>query len=440
MRPLRPHGRSLLLMLLVACSAACNRARPDGDEAAPPAVSQLLADQSAVVCLSDPGATGPLDQTLRAEQDKARKLSLSPDRWIQVARAWVKKARQASDPSLYHQVDRCVDLVLRLDPASLVALDLRALVLRNEHRFEEARVVAAQVLERDPKDFAALGLLSDALLELGKFEEAAKAAQRLMDERPDAAAHARGAYLRWLAGDVTGAKALWKEALASGRDARDPGSTAWMFTQAGLLYFHEADYDGADAVLAQAERWVPDYPAALVARGRVALAQGKPSVAIGHLERAWKGDPLPETAWLLGDARALAGDERGAKGAYDDAVKLGRRIDRLTLAHFLATKGRDLEEARTAIEEERRTRGGVYVEDVYAWVLYRLGRIPEAKQAIERATQLGTPDARLLFHLGAIELAGGNAEGRKHLRQALRRNPGFDLTSAAEVRRLLGER
>jgi len=438
MRPLfLPAGVVLALALLGG--TACNRARAEADTGLP-SPQQLLASDSAAVCLSDPGAAGPLDEALRDQQARARKLTLSPDRWIQVARGWVKKARNASDPSLYVQVDRCVDVVLWLDPASLPALDLRALVLRNEHRFEEARKVAAEVLARDPRDFAARGLLSDTLLELGRFDEAERTAQALMDERPDAAAHARGAYLRWLAGDVAGAKALWKQALATGRDARDPGATAWLFTQAAMVFLHEADLEGADAVFTQAERWVPDYPAALVGRGRVALAQGKTAAAIGHLERAWKGDPLPETAWLLGDARQLAGDEPGAKAAYDDAVKLGRRIDKLTLAYFLSTKGWGLDEALAAIDEERKTRGGVYLDDVHAWVLYRLGRTAEARQAIRRATKHGTRDARLLYHLGAIELAAGDPAGKEHLREALRLHPAFDVTGAADARRLLGLR
>jgi hypothetical protein len=54
------------------------------------------------------------------------------------------------------------------------------------------------------------------------------------------------------------------------------------------------------------------------------------------------------------------------------------------------------DEALRLIEAERTVRGGIYADDAYAWVLFRAGRIAEARQASDRAFHLGTPDARLL--------------------------------------------
>src|SRR4029077_11390969 len=141
----------------------------------------------------------------------------------------------------------------------------------------------------------------------------------------------------------------------------------------------------------------PDYPPALVMRGRVALSQGQPARAIGDLETAYRAPPLPATSWLLADARAMLGDVSGAGAASERVVQAGRRSDRLTLALFYATKNRGIDEALRLIEEERARRAGVYVDDVYAWVLYRAGRIEEARRASERALRLGTPDARILY-------------------------------------------
>jgi tetratricopeptide (TPR) repeat protein len=147
---------------------------------------------------------------------------------------------------------------------------------------------------------------------------------------------------------------------------------------------------------------------------------------------------LPETAWLLGDARAACGDERGAREAFDRAARDGRAFDRRTLALLLATRGGDADEAVRLAGEERTVRDDVYTEDVLAWALYRAGRLDEADRAARRALRLGTPDARLLFHAGAIRLARGEStEGAALLRRALRLNPQFDLAGAAEARRLL---
>jgi hypothetical protein len=57
-----------------------------------------------------------------------------------------------------------------------------------------------------------------------------------------------------------------------------------------------------------------------------------------------------------------------------------------------------------------------------------------------RAMRLGTRDARLLYHAGAIAIAAGDpVRGRRQIADALALNPGFDLTGSAEARRLLAK-
>jgi tetratricopeptide (TPR) repeat protein len=251
------------------------------------------------------------------------------------------------------------------------------------------------------------------------------------------AAHARASYHRWLRGDTRDATLLIRDALVD-RDGRDPEPAAWAFVEAATIYWHQADYAGADAVYAEALKWVPDYPPALLGRGRIAIARGRAAHALEFLEKAARVRPSAESLWLLGDACRMLADEAGARKAYDRVVELGRRGDGLTLALFYATKNRDIEDALRLVEAERAARGGVYVDDTYAWVLYRAGRLAEARDASERAIRLGTQDARLLYHAGAIRMATGEAAGgRRLVQQALALNPQFDATGAAEARALL---
>jgi Flp pilus assembly protein TadD len=122
-------------------------------------------------------------------------------------------------------------------------------------------------------------------------------------------------------------------------------------------------------------------------------------------------------------------------------VREGRALDRRTLALFYATKGLEPEEAVRLAEQERTIRDDLYTEDAYAWALYRAGRLEEARAAVDRATALGTPDARLRYHAGAIRLASGERRaGRALIRAALALNPAFDLTGAAEARRAVPSR
>src|SRR5262249_55066355 len=148
---------------------------------------------------------------------------------------------------------------------------------------------------------------------------------------------------------------------------------------------------------------VRDYPPALVGRGRVAMAQGDFARARDLFERAYRKSPLVETAWLLAMARERAGDAEGARTAFADAEKEGRRADRRTLSLTFSSRNVEPVEALRLAETEKQARGGVYTEDALAWALYRNGRFAEAEGAIERACRQGTRDPRLLFHHGAIE-------------------------------------
>jgi hypothetical protein len=123
--------------------------------------------------------------------------------------------------------------------------------------------------------------------------------------------------------------------------------------------------------------------------------------------------------------------------AYEHVVQDGRKNDPFTLALFFATKNQAPEEALRLIERERTTRGGIYLDDTYAWVLYRMGKITEARRLSDEALRLGTPDAQILYHAGAIRVAAGDSSGHKLIKQAFALNPHFDWTGAAEARTLV---
>ena len=53
-------------------------------------------------------------------------------------------------------------------------------------------------------------------------------------------------------------------------------------------------------------------------------------------------------------------------------------------------------------KRELDNRRDVYTRDVYAWCLYRNGKLQDATQAIDAALSLGTNDALMFFHAGMI--------------------------------------
>ena len=424
----------LLLLLSTACRRSSATADPpaaaSGSAAAPQSSTQALA-------LAKPAGSSPIDQQITQRQGIIQKAPAAAD-WVTMGQLWVREARETGDPGYYLNANACADLALHKAPDDRLALDLRAIVLLNQHRFEEARALSQKIVDGTPDDPTAYGNLSDALLELGRFEEAAAAVQKMVDLKPNLPSYSRAAYIRWLQGDDGGAKSVVRLAIDSGHDAHDPEPLAWVTVQAAMIFWNEGDYDGADAGFDQALAVFPDYPAALVGKGRIALAKGDGARAAELLTKAYAASPLVETSWLLGDARTMAGDAAGAQKAYADVERGGKLGDPRTLSLFYSTKDREPKAALSLAEEERKVRGDVATDDAVAWALHRNGRFAEAKTAIDQALRHGTKDARLLYHAGAIRIALGEVdEGKKRVKEALALNPKFDATAAGEATKLL---
>jgi tetratricopeptide (TPR) repeat protein len=425
-----PSASSAAASATVSATASAVSAPIDVGEDSPLRRSRALA-------LAKPGGASTVDKEIEILQKTAAELPKKTDIWVLLGRAWVRKARESTDPGFYLNANACADIALDMKSGDPLALNLRALVLINEHKFAEAYDLAGQLLVKDADDVMAIGTKSDALLELGRFDEAAQAAQKMMDLKPNLPSYSRASYIRWLRGDIEGAKSAIRQAI----DARDPGEpepAAWTLVQAAMIFLHAGDYEGADKGFDKAMQLMSDYPPALAGKGRVAMAKGDAARAVELLAKAYEKSPLVETAWLLGDAKEAAGDAAGAADMYAKVVKTGRQTDPRTLALFYATKDRERDEAVRLAQEELKVRADVYTQDALAWALYRAGKLAEARAAIDKATALGTKDARLLYHAGAIRIAAGDrAAGEKLVKEALSLSPKFDWTGAAEAAKLL---
>jgi tetratricopeptide (TPR) repeat protein len=431
------------VLLAALALTGCHKAEPPASQASSPSAAQATKAEGGegvdrALALAETGGTAAVDTALAALRGAAAKNPRKADNWIALGRVWIRKARESSDPGYYVHADASARLALALEPANRLAQDLHAMVLLNDHKFEDARKAATDITVARNDDPVAYGTLSDALLELGRFEDAARAIQTMVDLKPNLPSYSRASYLRWLEGDTRAAKDIARHAIDAGGDTRDTEPLAWVLVQAAMIFWHEGDYEGADAGFDRALTAFPGFPPALVGKGRVAMARGDATRAAELFGRAYEASPLTETAWLLGDARTAAGDADGAKEAYGRVLAEGKKTDGRTLALFLATKNTDSALALHLAEAELRVRGDLYTNDALAWALYRSGRFAEAEKAIAHATRLGTHDARLLYHEGAIRIAmGETARGKKLVRSALSMNPHFDATGAAEAEALV---
>jgi tetratricopeptide (TPR) repeat protein len=404
------------------------------------ATSSPLEPDRRTLALAPVSGSSPSERRLKALEERVRSRPELDDGWLLLGQAWVRRARESSDPGYYLHAKACADVILERSPGNVAAENLRGFVLLNQHEFADARAVAEALVAREPHDPTAWGTLSDAALELGDFDAAVSAVTRMLEQKPGLPAYARTSYLRWLRGDEAGAVEAIRLAIDAG-DPSDPEPLAWVLTQAALLFFQRGDYAGADAGFQQTLEVVRDYPPALVGRGRVLLARREFAGASVLLRQAFAASPLVETASLLTQALAAAGDRDGAERAYAAAEREGLRGDRRSLSLLDSTLNRHPERSLELARAELRVRGDIYTEDALAWALYRNGRFDDALQSIQHARRLGTRDARLLFHHGAILLATGQSTaGRALLRQALTQSPAFEPEAAAEATRLLGGR
>jgi tetratricopeptide (TPR) repeat protein len=176
----------------------------------------------------------------------------------------------------------------------------------------------------------------------------------------------------------------------------------------------------------------------------VRAAQKRYKDAIAYYQKALAIVPLPEYATALGDIYRKTGQRTAADKQYALVEYIGRLtafnqiIYNRELAYFYADHDIKLPQALELTRNEIETRKDVYGYDALAWALYKNGRTEEAQAAIASALELGTKDARLLFHAGMIAYSVGEySKAEAYLEQALTLNPSFHVLQADEARKTL---
>jgi tetratricopeptide (TPR) repeat protein len=401
-------------LVLIAASAAilcgCHGASS-------PTTDSLSA--ACAAALAPGGHRQSIDRAIGQLQEQARQLPRKRETLEQLGYQFVNRARLANDPGDYTLAERAAACIEELNPGDSSALLLRGHALHQLHRFHEAEAIArALVTKREfVLDYALLG---DVLMEQGRLPEAATAYQKMIDLKPFYQSYTRAAHLRWLTGDLDGARELIHKAIDAA-SLRDPEAIAWAYTRLAGYELQRGDLDQATRATDAALSFQPDYSAALLARGRVLLALNRFSEAIPLLERSARLNPLPEYQWALSDALRRQGRLSQASSAERQLMDRGPATDPRTVALFLATRGLDDRQALALSQSELAIRRDVFTEDARAWTLARAGRLTEASDAMERALSAHTNDARLFVHAGVIAAStGGHQDARRWFTQAER--------------------
>jgi tetratricopeptide (TPR) repeat protein len=200
-----------------------------------------------------------------------------------------------------------------------------------------------------------------------------------------------------------------KRAIESG--SRSPENIAWCLADLGNMDLKTGHEDEALQAFEAALKLFPGYHPAEGGLGKLYASRGETAQAIEHFLRAQQAVPLPEYAAALEDLYAAAGkaDEARKQAARLDVIE---RMDRAAgfpanrnLALAYADHRRNLDRALSMIREEMKTRRDVYEYDALAWVLYQKKQYAEAKEASDKALELGTPEPGFRRHAKMIAAA-----------------------------------
>jgi tetratricopeptide (TPR) repeat protein len=346
----------------------------------------------------------------------------------------------------YAQAERDLTRAREIYPDDPEAAALLAVVRYTTHDFAGALDLATGVYERDPSQHGALAVIGDAQMELGRYDEADETYARLARALTGSGAvQARRSRMAFLRGDAIEAMRL---AAIAERQARAAGAfgaeLSFYSILRGQSAFDAGEYDEAADHYEDALRVAPEYHVARAMLAKARAAQGRTDDAIRLYERAIAAVPQPEFLAALGDLYAIRGERRLAEEQYAvvEAIarlaRVSRQVYDRQLAVFSADHDVNLGRAVTLAENELRVRKDIYGYDAYAWALYKIGRLEEARAASERALRLGTPDPELWYHAGMISAALGDEDlAREQLEMSLSLGPAFDPLQAPIARRTL---
>ncbi len=353
-------------------------------------------------------------------------------------------ARSTADPRFYSSADTLFHKALDQDSHDFAGLFGMGSLCLSRHDFRSALTWGRKALSAYPRSAPVLGVLVDANIELGRYSEAQKVLDAMLAIRPGLTSCSRASYLRELHGDLDGACAAMDMAARDGR----PGSldVAWCRSQLGDLLFRQGKVDEAEGVYREVDAERPGYPRALAGLARVAEARGNLGAAGRLLGVAVDAFPLAQFVIELGDLNAALGDHEQAERYYsqvrkaaEDARRNGLNVD-LEMALFEVDHGADPVATAERAAKTYTDRPSLQAAHMYAWVLYRAGRIKEATAMIDRALSLGMRDPEWFYHAGMIyRAAGKETQAAQYLRAALAMNPAFSLVDAAEARKALAE-
>jgi len=389
----------------------------------------------------DPASRSATDRDITSAQDRLRKDLADDGARLELANAFLQKAREVADPTLYTRAEALLRTLADRQAGDKRVLVARTVLALARHEFSEALVLADRAVAAAPGDVSALGVKVDALTELGRVDEALAATQQMLDAKPNLASYTRASYAREQRGDLAGAAAAMQQAVIAGQGG-SPENLAFAQVQLGTLLLTSGDLPGADAAYEAALATFAGYAPARAGQARALVARGRPAEAAQILAEVVSVQPLAEYAILLGDSLAGAGRQDEATRAYErvDAIQALYAANGVDVDLELALFAADRRPGKAALAQARKgfaSHPSLFGHDVVAWNLFKVGQLEQAAKESAAGLRLGSRDPGQRYHAAAIALGLGQRDAAAtHLQVVLDTNPRFSAALVADVERL----
>ena len=278
-----------------------------------------------------------------------------------------------------------------------------------QHRFTDARTVAADLVAREPDVAEYRAALAEVSMELGDDVAADTLFRSVWASRGTLTIAARLA--RWLEinDHVPEARSLLMAAQADAMQRRDVATEtkAWFALRVGDLELRRGHLRAAESAYTKGLVLEPDDPRLFAAMARLARERKRYDDVIRWGERAIGMQLDPATLGMVGDAYAMQGNAEKADEYFrtlEVAVSMQPGAYHRAWSLYLLDHGLRVSEVLRRAQDELRVRKDVYGYDVVAWALLKAGRRDEARAAMRAALRLNTPDPLLLRHARAMGL------------------------------------
>ena len=318
-------------------------------------------------------------------------------------------------------------------PNNTAARLLLALAVRSQDTERSARLAAQALGEEPPWDL--LKAYCSFLIDEDHPNEAISALRAFLDRDP-ASADARRllADAHVGAGDLAAADREQRRAYElGGHSFADLRRVVTVLMRAGAP---------ADALSLIREHVAarPDASAARLLLAQVLGRSGKLDEALAEAASLVEEEPENVQARLILATACMLQKRFGDAAAHYEAVLLRDPANRAAgnnLAYILAEHlDRPSEAERVVLPAVRRFPESAPVQDTYGWILYKIGKLEEARDALEKSLKLAPDQPGTMFHLAVVcKHLDDPDRARELLRRALELNADFD--NADEARRLL---